>query len=51
MIEKLQQINETKPNYLPDGETIIGIIRTIRNPNTEELMNKINEIIEVVNKI
>ena len=51
MIEKLKPITEDKPNYLSNSEMIIGVIRTIRNPNTEEIMSKINEIIEVVNNI
>lgn len=51
MIEKLKSITEDKPNYLSNSEMIIGVIRTIRNPNTEEIMSKINEIIEVVNNI
>ena len=49
MIEKLKPITETTPNYLPNSEIIIGITKTIRYPNTGELMDKINEIIEVIN--
>ena len=49
MIEKLKDIIEDEPNYDLNGK-VIGTIRTIRKPNTQELMNKINEIIEVVNK-
>jgi hypothetical protein len=48
MIEKLKVINELSDNLDANG-SIIGEIRTIRNPNTKELMDKINEIIEVVN--
>lgn len=50
MINKLELINELTDN-LDSNNNIIGSIRTIRNPNTQELMNKINEIIEVVNKL
>lgn len=51
MIEKLKPITETTPNYLPSSDIVIGVTKTIRYPNTGELMDKINEIIEVINNI
>lgn len=40
MIEKLTTI--------PNGE---GMFATARNPNNEELMDKINELVDVVNEL
>ena len=50
MIEELKMITELSDNLDTNGN-IIGTVRSIRLPNTKELMDKINEIIEAINKI